>query len=162
MDEQSTKKRGFAWMKLVLAVSLALNLLVIGLAVGAALRFGNDVKMRLGGPTMGANLVRTLPKADRRAVFAELRGASISPKKQRRAEAEALTEALRRSPFDPDAVNAVLEQQAQERNEWVGEARRVWLSRVTMMEDAQRRDYADRLFKALTRPRHGKPSRKEP
>lgn len=142
-------------MGAALFVSLALNLLVLGLVLGAL--WGRD------GP-MSARTVRidlgtvphvvALDERDRAALRRdwEVRGPDLRRiRAQRQAELEALATAIRAEPFEPAAVTALLEA-AQARTA----ERQVLLlelvaARITAMSAAERAAYADRLEAAARR-----------
>lgn len=144
---------GRRWLRVALAVSLTLNLLVVGLVVGAAMRFGGPDGGHKPPPSMGAALYRELPRDDRKAVRAAMKSAHGQRKSDRATEAQRLGDALRAQPFDAAAVQAVMAVQAQARADWQGGVQQAWLARVAAMSDAERIDYANRLQKAMTRPR---------
>lgn len=148
------------WLRLVLVLSLALNLAVLGLAVGAWLRFGPGGHGHGHVESVGAELVRALPRADRRA----LREAMHGGPEGRRPPAAALADidaALRARPFDAAALLALLTAQAAERAAWQDAVQAAWLERIAAMSDAERAAYADRLQAAVAdrRERHRAPRR---
>ncbi|MEX0320218.1 MULTISPECIES: periplasmic heavy metal sensor [unclassified Ruegeria] len=140
MSDANPKKR--RWPRILLGVSLALNLLVIGLVAGTVLRFRGDGRHP---PAFGPALYRALPDADRKALHGELRGRHDGGSKSRGEDFRALAEALRAVPFEPGAVEAVIEAQAQARAEVHKSLNQAWLARVSDMSDTERADYADRL-----------------
>lgn len=158
-DPVDPKPAGRNWGRVLLGVSLTLNLLVIGLAVGAALRFGGPGTADRPPPSIGATLYRELPREDRKAMRSAMKSPEKARKSDRKAEARRLGDALRAQPFDVDAVQSVLSEQAQARADWQGGVQQAWLARVTAMSDAERSDYADRLQKALTRPKNRRRSK---
>ena len=141
------------WIKVVLTLSLALNLLIIGAVVGVASRFA--------GPGSGpwhdrahkrpeAALIASFERGDMRAMFKDMRekrrkvpeGDDIRP---------LLLEALRAEPFDPDRLREVF---ALRKN--AGQARRAALEtalidKLSEFSAQKRAAYADRLEKALAR-----------
>lgn len=151
-DTAKTSGRGRLWMRLALGVSLALNLLVLGVVIGALLRPGAERHGGAGARSMGVMLFRALPAEDRRALRAEMRGMA-----QRARPAEdaagmgALDAALRAQPFDPAALDALVAQSNQRRHAWQQEMHQAWLNRVAGMSDGERAAYADRLQKAVLR-----------
>ncbi len=152
-DEPRTR-RAPMWMRVMLGVSLALNLAVIGIVVGAAARFGGPPPR---GPAMmsyAMPYVLALPRADRRAVLNRVRQAEVpggSTRKARRAQYAQMIEMLRLSPFDPDAVRGVLDQQSTAARTVQTLAQEGWLERVTAMSDAERAAYAEEVSKVLRR-----------
>lgn len=151
--ENGTPRRRI-WLRILLGASLALNLLVVGLAIGAALRFGGPDGARRPPPSMGATLYREMSRADRKAFRAAMHDAPRDRQENRRAEAKRLGAVLRATPFDAGAVLAVLADQAQHRAQWQSAVNEAWLARVAAMTDAERAAYATRLETALTRTHH--------
>lgn len=137
------------WLRLLLVVSLALNLLVAGLAVGAVIRFGEERERVRPPMPLGALLYRELPREDRKLLRDRNIGSREEREARRRADAKELNAALRAVPFDPARIVAFLEREAT-RQEGLEEAmRQAWLNRVTAMDDTDRAAYADRLQQAL-------------
>lgn len=137
------------WTRWLLFGSLALNLLVVGLIAGAALRMSG---WGIGPPVrgLGPALYRELPREDRRALRQTLRtagGDAMSPGDQ----ARLLSAALRAEPFDPDALEALINQQAEALQLYQFEVQRKWLAQVAEMSPAERNAYADRLEESLQR-----------
>lgn len=131
------------WLRLLLAGSLALNLLVVGLVAGAAWRFAGPGHDR-GPPPTGVALIRALPPADRQALRDRIR-AEAPPDTDRRAEAESLARALEAKPFDRDALAAEVARQTHARGSFQSILLKVWLDHVAAMDDDRRAAYADRL-----------------
>lgn len=141
------------WLRIVLGVSLALNLAVVGLGLGAAIRFGGPDRARPPLP-LGAMLYRELPREDRRALRDDRLGTRPERAERRRAEAVELDAALRAVPFDPARVGDFLAAQSRQRNELEQALRAAWLARVSKMSDSARAAYADRLAEEMTRHEH--------
>lgn len=145
-------------MRITLAVSLALNLLIVGVIAGAlATRDGrNDGTRTLGalrdlGPVP---FVVALEPEDRRGLTRSMRGEAASLRQNReelRARFEALLTALRAEPFEPDVVAALLGEQRQigAQRQAIGE--RLLLEHLSAMTPEERQAYADRLDKSLRR-----------
>lgn len=139
------------WLRIVFGLSLAVNLLVVGLMVGAFLRFGLPGGDRPPPPT-GISVFRALPSEDRKALRDHLRE-TLPPPADRRSEVNALVRALTADPFDPEALEAVMTAQAAPRIAFQEAMEQAWLQRVVTMDDAERADYADRLVRMAE---HGK------
>ncbi|MDX5383634.1 MAG: periplasmic heavy metal sensor [Rhodobacterales bacterium] len=143
------------WIKVVLFVSLALNLAVAGLAIGAALRH-DDLRDRvgaradhLGGPYTGA-----LSREDRRAIWREMRAMQAEGRPMRgdiRADFDAVVQALRAEPYDPSAVRDIVERQFQAGLERQKIGQDLLLQRIAGMDAAARAAFADRLEERLER-----------
>lgn len=153
MTEQGQGKqtRCPRWFRVVLGVSLALNLAVVGLAVGAALRFGGEGGMHPPPRNMATAMIREMPKEERRALWNKTRGTEEDRRADRRAETEAVTAALREVPFDAGALEAVLSEQDARRAAFQASVRQAWLERVSQMSDEDRAAYADRVDRAMSR-----------
>ena len=144
------------WMRVLLALSLAVNLLIVG-AVGATLllhgpRDADGARHdRVGGP-----LTRALTSQDRRAIGRALwrDGEDRAAREAgRKADYARLLGTLRQEPFDAETAEAAvagLLQQAHRREEI---ARTAMIRRLAEMAPEGRRAYADRLEAALDRPR---------
>jgi uncharacterized membrane protein len=147
------------WVKVVLVLSLAANLLVAGMMLGAVM--GRDRHFDRGETRTGMprEFVRTpflaaLDPDDRRAVGRALMR-DAGPLRENRAELrerfERLLAALRAEPFDRAAVEALLEEQR------LAGARRLEIAEVVLLDHLEalppegRRDYADRLDRSLRR-----------
>ena len=151
-DNPKPKRR---WLPILLTVSLALNLLIVGVALGTAYRVkgGDHAK---APPGFGSALYRALPKGDRKALRGELSERHVRGAKLRKQDFAALGEALRAEPFDPVAVQRILQQQAQFMAELQLALQEQWLARVTAMSEDERLAYADRLAEVVRRKPHGR------
>jgi uncharacterized membrane protein len=146
------QQRTRGWIKILLAVSLALNLAVAGMAIGAFLRNGGPPQ---GRDDMGLGpLADALAPADRRALrkafidhFPDLR----KGREALRADFDALLAALRAEPFDPVALDAALTVIATRNTERLDSGRDIIADYLKTMPDAARAAFADRLEKALER-----------
>ena len=152
-DQPSGRRR---WVWPVLVVSLALNLLVAGMMLGAAMRA--DVRDRPPGSArslIGEPFIRALAPEDRHAFVRSMvrdRDALRTNRAELRARVETLLSALSAEEFDRDAVADILADQralAQRRQD-IGED--LLLDRLEAMTLDERRAYAKRLDEAL-RPR---------
>ena len=154
----SRPSRAPLWMKIALGVSVALNLAVAGMAGGAAWRFhalgGPPGPVRdLGfGPFAGA-----LDPADREAMRREVfqsRGDLRDLRREMHADFAAMLGALRAEPFDPSAVQALLDRQRARGAEMAEVGSRLLAGRITAMSPDERRAFAGRLEQNLTRRGH--------
>lgn len=138
------------WMPILLVVSLALNLLVVGVAIGTALRFKGSDHVA-GPPGFGPALYYALPKSERKALRGELSALRGKGSHRRKQDFSTLSEALRRVPFDPAVVETLLEQQAQATAELQDALHRQWLAQVVAMSEDNRATYADQLEQVVRR-----------
>ncbi len=146
------------WLKLLLAGSLALNLAIVGLAAGATMRHkgGDNMGASKGGPpSIGAMLFRDLDRDARDALRNKAEGGHESYRAKRRAENDEFIALLRDEPFDASALEAVLEGQAQKREDFQSAVRRAWLLQLTEMSHDDREDYADRVERRMRQGRGG-------
>ncbi len=138
------------WMPVVLTVSLALNLLVVGMAVGTMLRLKGGEHAK-APPGFGPALYRALPKEDRKLLRGELSSKHTKGSKGRAQDFATLSTALRTVPFDPETVAQLLQQQAQATADLQAALQVQWLARVTAMSDEERQNYATRLEQVVER-----------
>ena len=143
------------WLRLLLFVSLALNLLVAGVVAGHILRDGPDGRVprvdRMGGPMTFA-----LSPEDRREIGHALRDAYREKRPTREqimAEYQGVIEALRSDPFDRRGLQSAFDRQLASTQDRVAIGQEVLMQRITTMSDAERHAFADRLEEGLRR--HG-------
>ena len=148
------------WIKALLFASLALNLTVAGLAIGAVLRHGDMQDQRsarsdqFGGPYTSA-----LSREDRRAIWREMRqmrGEARPSRAEIRADFDSVVQALRAEPYDPALVRAIVGRQFEAgiARQQIGQA--LLLDRIDGMTPADRAAFADRLEDRLARGREGR------
>lgn len=146
------------WIRILLVLSLGVNLLIAGIVIGAvATRGGADgPRTNIGAARDLGPLpfVMALEPADRRALGGALRSEARSLQENRAAlrnRFEALLGALRAEEFDRDAVGRLLNEQRElgVRRQQIGE--RILLDRLESMSAEERRAYADRLDRSLRR-----------
>lgn len=147
------KTRG--WVKILLVVSLGLNLLVAGAVAGA---FFSGGKWHHKGPprleTLGGPLTRALSDEDRRAIGMKIRQSYKDGKFSRdrhREEFDGLIADLKAVPFDPAAVKARLERIQGLFHERLSLGQSLLIERLAEMDDAARAAYADRLVERRER-----------
>ncbi|MCF6231810.1 MAG: periplasmic heavy metal sensor [Rhodobacteraceae bacterium] len=145
------------WVRILLALSLALNLLVIGLVGGAMMRFGGPDGMRPPPRSIGAVLYRALPDEQRRALRSYSRQARSGHVKQRRGQIKAISATIRATPFDADAVSVVLDSHRSELDLARQSLQLAWLAQVEQMSDEERQAYGERLENP---PKQGWPRRR--
>lgn len=168
-----TAKRGFPWGRVILFGSLAVNLMVAGLVIGAVLR-GHDggdrhhkrdhnpVLRQLGfGP-----FVQALPDAGKQALTQSIlreAGSFRENRKKLREKFEAILTTLRADPYDPSELERLLTEQRQRLTERQALGQSLLLEQLAGMSAAERLSYADALDKALRRgPRPSKPRSDKP
>ena len=141
---------GPKWIKIALAVSVALNLAVAGLAAGAFLRDGPGRGMPRDlsfGPFSEA-----LSGEDRHALRKALMDKAPAFRKSRaaaRAEFETLLTALRATPFDAAALQTALTAIETRTADRLNLGRSLIEARILQMSEAERLAFAGRLENGL-------------
>ncbi|WP_299830758.1 periplasmic heavy metal sensor [uncultured Roseobacter sp.] len=150
-------------IKVILGLSLALNLAVVGLIAGTALRHGDEKR---GGPrsagfgAYGLPYMIALPQEERRSVIQAVRAGKkgdLPDRAARRALYLETLATLRATPFDAQALSDVVTRQAQTAIRVQQVAQNAWLEVVANMSDAERAAYAEEIEEVL---RRGPKSRK--
>ncbi|MCA0920113.1 periplasmic heavy metal sensor [Pseudooceanicola nanhaiensis] len=170
MTEQTPKTSGTGksaprmrpWLRVVLVVSLALNLAVVGIVAGTAFNHERRPPPRpprldqIAGP-----LTFALTEEDRKAIgkeiFAEYRKQGRPSREAIREEYQGVIDALRTTPFDPTAVEQSLERQRVVANERAELGHRLLVQHLSDLTEADRAAFADRLEEGLNRFREGRP-----
>lgn len=144
-SKESKPRRG-VWLKLLLFVSLAFNLLIVGGAIGM-LAFssgrGPDGPPRVRDHTLFP-LVAMLPREDR----AELGHAMGPPDKERgdwRRDRSELIERLRSEPFDAQGFALQLSARREARNADAARLEDSLSRHIASMTSGERAAYADRI-----------------
>jgi uncharacterized membrane protein len=142
------------WPKVLLALSLTLNLAVLGAVAGAHLRDTRDVsrfppaeRSTLRDAGVGP-FFDALPREMRTRMGERLRERAGGLGPDRTALAEdfrAMLAALRAEPYDPARLAAVLADQQQRLQARVEAGRAVLLEEIAAMTPRERADFADRL-----------------
>ncbi len=143
------------WLKIMLATSVALNLLFVGFLAGAAARHSGDGAPNARAPGLGAfgaPYMRALPTQERRAVLRSLRDAAqgnLPGRGARRAKFQEVLELLRAQPFDAEALTQAVTEQASTAVFVQQTAQNAWLEVVSNMSESDRRAYADAVERVL-------------
>lgn len=147
-----TPQKSSKALRIALALSLTLNLAVLGVIAGAALRGGPMMREAMvRDPGFGPYTEALSPedrKALRRALFEkapEIREA----RKEMREEAQAIIALLRSDPFDPAAFAARMETQHDRVARQLRLGQDLLHERVLAMSAPERQAFADRLEKGL-------------
>jgi len=146
-------------MRWVLGISLALNLVFVGLFAGAAFRYQRDGgDARMAGPPVqsyGGQLARSLPRDARRTLLRGLRSdeAGLPNRRERQAIYRQVLEALRAEPFDVARVEAIFATHGDVAQKVQNYAQTTWLALVAEMSADERYEVAYRLEEALRRPK---------
>lgn len=159
-DDVKQPKKGFRWSRLVLVVSLALNLLVLGIVGGAVLGRGHpDRPPRIDLLSFGP-YASALDEQDRAALKKELFGEHKILRETRRGLRRDLDEvvvAVRATPFDPDRVSTAMAAPNIRITRQIELVQARVLDMITQMNDAERAAYADRLEDAVRKGPSGRP-----
>lgn len=157
------------WMKLLLIVSLALNLAVAGLVGGHALRAWqrppfDKVEREPGLDRRQTRLLRMVPEAEREEAKRILLARQDEIDRARREMREAhmaLIEAIRKEPLDPEQLEQALTRRHEASGAFwqIGSEQLVAIAR--RLDSAEREKLADRLEERTRRwmERHGRKER---
>lgn len=158
MAQTPVEKRCPLWVKIALAASLSINLLIAGLVAGLVLRGG---PMGGKGPAVGYAMpyILALPQADRRAVFKTVRDHPDLPgRRARRAAYDDMVALLSAEGFDRAAAASVLERHETDVTRVQRVAQAAWLDIVETMPLEDRLAYARRVEEVARR----RPGRRPP
>ncbi|WP_114285739.1 periplasmic heavy metal sensor [Candidatus Halocynthiibacter alkanivorans] len=165
---ETTAKKKFRWSRVVLVLSLGLNLAVAGLVVGSVVRsdgFGRPPHQAMQARDLGFGpFVAALKPKDRRSIgreFALKSGPSREGMRETRARFEAMLAALKAEPYEQTVVSQLFEAMEQDRSGRLLAAKEAMLGKIESMSAQERQDYAARLDKVLKRG-PGKPPRPRP
>jgi uncharacterized membrane protein len=144
------------WVKVVLAVSLALNLAVVGLVAGMMMRIAplREVRSNLG---YAAPYVIALPGQERRSLLRAIRNDPSLPRRaDRKAAFKDMVNVLRLEPFDRTQVSNILNRQGADVSQIQTVAQSAWLDAVEGMSIKNRLAYIDRIEVVLSRGSRGR------
>lgn len=135
-------------MRWALFVSLALNLLIVGVVAGTVLSGGPKRGMPPGERSVGAPYIKAFERSDRRAMRQEMREL-LPDRRQQRAATKAdfaqFSNLLRADEFDAAAARSLMEAQMARTADVLELGRDITISRISDMTPDARRAYADRL-----------------
>jgi uncharacterized membrane protein len=156
-DHEKTAKRPGRLWRIILVCSLALNLAVAGVVVGAM------ASGRLGdGPPRSFDLgigpiARALSQQERREVGRSLRQDRVLRDVDLRGRASGMVDALKADPFAPEALRVLLDAQNAQMANVQGRAQDALLDTITAMTPARRQEFADQLQQELSKARRRPP-----
>lgn len=165
-SSRQPEKPPFRWGRVVLFVSLALNLAVAGVIGGAILgRFGHERRDFVARDVGFGLFTEALSEKDRK----ELRNAYVrarpnlrAERQKMRADIQTILAALRADPFDVVVLRNALDEGAARIAERQSLGQGVVLDYLAKMPAEERAALADRLETSLKRRAHGaKPPRQE-
>ena len=149
---EPSRESRIGWGRILLFASLAANLLIVGMVVGAMLRqdrAGRNAPPRPSLAELGYGPYgRALSQQDRRAIDQKMAGHADNlhaSRLQMRRQIQTLLQALRTSPFDPDVVRIIVTEQQGMLLQRQEVGRQVLLGQIEAMSDAERAAFADRL-----------------
>lgn len=155
-DNAKPARRSPLWLRLLLFGSLAVNLLIAGLVLGAMSFRGDDDRRHLRGARDIAPIpfIFAMEQEDRRAVIDRFRAASRDHRPSRGETRERLgmfLETLRAEEFDVATVEALLEGERSRGRARQEAGQAVMVEYFQSLTTDERRAYADRLERILTR-----------
>lgn len=156
-DRPSPKPRSGRWLRIVFGVSLALNLLVIGLVGGMLVRFGGPPGASPMSRSAGTVLFRELPQEHRDEMRRDMRALMRSNGIPMSGRADEIAALLRAETLDVAAMQALMDVEFDRLNGIQSGVQRAWLERIEAMTPEQRAAYADRVEVALEEHRRRPP-----
>jgi uncharacterized membrane protein len=149
MSDQMKTPRN--WTKVLLIVSVALNACFIGLIIGVKLT-QDGMRPQRAPSAQGSLYLRALSHEDRRALGQVMRNYHTREMRQMdRAGYENALVLLRATPFDPEALEDLMEHQTEASEERLEYAREALIAHLAAMSNAKRAKFADALEHALER-----------
>jgi uncharacterized membrane protein len=152
-DDKTPQPRPSRLWRVVLVLSLALNLAVIGVVVGSAAsgRWGD-------GPPRSFDLglgpiARALEPQERRAIGRKLREDRSLRDFDLRDRVNRVVAALQADPFEPDVLRALLAEQSERITAVQATAQEVVVEQITAMTPERRRAFADQVLEEMSRAR---------
>lgn len=150
----SGASRGF---KILLALSLAVNMAVLGVVAGSALKMRHDGGRPAATRDMAFGpFAEALSRDQRRALFKGMaeRGSNLrAAREEFRSDVAALAASLRRSPFDAEEFRSLLMRQGARVEARADEGREALADLLATMPEAERIEFADRLERAMEKRR---------
>ena len=144
-------------LKIALAISVALNLAVVGVVAGAVLRGGTmrDQMVRDLGFGPFAEALTDTDRTSLRRAFVQRSPGLRDLRETMRQDMSNVLAALRARPFDPGAMRSALEAQAERLNGQMKLGQELLAERIDAMTEAERLAFADRLETSLRHGPHG-------
>jgi uncharacterized membrane protein len=155
MTENTSLYKTKRWIKVLLVISLALNLMIAGVVLGTVV---SSDKRRDGPPDRReANfgpMTRALAPEDRRKLGREIRRATKDLLSTARPDWQNVLTALRSDTFDPEELRRVFASQRDMNAARMSVAQDVLIQHILELSDPDRLEFADRLETALEKPPH--------
>lgn len=151
-EKQEAMPRTGRGLRIALAVSLALNLLFVGIVAGAILKGGMPHRIESARDLGFGPFSMALTPADRAALRQNFlsRGKDM---REMRGDAEALLIVLRAEPFDAAALRAQMARAVGRINERVALGQELLADHLAQMSPDERRAFADRFEQSLRKGR---------
>ncbi len=149
--------RGWPWGRIILILSLSLNLLVVGLVAGTLLGGGPEraPDKRPEAADLGFGpYVAALEVEDRKLLVQAARREGNGLREHRaqvRRQFEELLTLLRADTLDVAALDRLLSQQQAALSDWQQVGQELLISNLSQMDAAERAAYAERLDRLLRR-----------
>ncbi|MEZ5885346.1 MAG: periplasmic heavy metal sensor [Paracoccaceae bacterium] len=148
MAEQTEGKQG-GKLRLALYISLALNLLFVGLVAGRMAGGHPFGRAGMMAPDVGFGpITESLSRADRHELFRRFRAVAPDYRAMRDAVTEdflALAAVLQAESWDPAAAAAILDRQAERSRDRMAQGRQVFLDYLGSLSAEDRRDLGARI-----------------
>jgi len=145
-DQNTTpRSRMRPWLKVVLALSLALNLAVIGIGAGAVWRFQGGGHDKGGPPMLGRFIFKDIGGQEVRRLVQDHGGASDNVRNRRRGEMEQIIVLMRADELDLPAVSVIVDTHIVETNGFMRAVADAWEQRLEGLSLKERRRVADRM-----------------
>ena len=146
-----TMKRRWAttprWAKWALGISLAINFIIIGVAIGATARFHKHGHQHGGVASIG-QIMRALPSDRRdsaRGLMKAKRAELKAVRAERRGVHQALAAAIAADPFDPTAARAAFAAMRDKDNLAKSAAHEIMVEVMGLLTDEERDEVGARL-----------------
>jgi uncharacterized membrane protein len=153
MTEPTTPPKTSAWVKVVLALSLAFNLAILGVVAGAVMKDGQGERGVPRDLSFGP-FSEALSREDKRALrsaFLDKAPEFRAGRREAQAEFTTLLTALRADPFDPAAFQSALGAIEKRNADRLALGRTLIENRIILLSVEDRLAFADRLEAALSR-----------
>lgn len=151
--EQTKPQKSRRLWKVIFGLSLALNVAILGVVVGATWRSHDDGRRPPAlNRDIGSLYLRALGHEHRRELGRKMRPSGKKGKAERAEIAQGFVQAiavLRAEPFDSDALEQIMQDHSQRSETRMQEAREILLDHLISIGPDERAAYADRLEKAL-------------
>ena len=142
------------WLKILLVLSLGINLLVLGVLVGLALRIAGQGGVRETPRSLGIAMLRELPPDIRRDILHYARSNRLKESAPQAQSVAEIARLLRTDPLDRAALWRILTRRLHGRTAIEEQLRKQLIDRLAKLSHNERIAYADRLEKSIAR--HGK------